>query len=108
MPAAPGPSSAPSAGCRQWCPCGSTLIFAAGQGIPLAGVVYDPKVSAFLRYIGQEQFVDLAELTGQNLCAMIDQCVAQAAHPEAQAAAVRNLQAMEQKNVEVARRLLKG
>ena len=28
--------------------------------------------------------------------------------PEAQAAAVRNLQAMEQKNVEVARRLLKG
>ena len=84
------------------------LIFAAGQGIPLAGVVYDPKVSAFLRYIGQEQFVDLAELTGQNLCAMIDQCVAQAAHPEAQAAAVRNLQAMEQKNVEVARRLLKG
>lgn len=23
------------------------LIFAAGQGIPLAGVVYDPKVSAF-------------------------------------------------------------
>lgn len=29
------------------------LIFAAGQGIPLAGVVYDPKVSAFLRYIGQ-------------------------------------------------------
>ena len=84
------------------------LIFAAGQGIPLAGVVYDPKVSAFLRYIGQEQFVDLAELTGQNLCAMMDQCVAQAAHPEAQAAAVRNLQAMEQKNVEVARRLLKG
>ena len=84
------------------------LIFAAGQGIPLAGVVYDPKVSAFLRYIGQEQFVDLAELTGQNLCAMIDRCVAQAAHPEAQAAAVRNLQAMEQKNVEVARRLLKG
>ena len=63
------------------------LIFAAGQGIPLAGVVYDPKVSAFLRYIGQEQFVDLAELTGQNLCAMMDQCVAQAAHPEAQAAA---------------------
>ena len=39
---------------------------------------------------------------------IIDQCVAQAAHPEAQAAAVRSLQAMEQKNVEVARRLLKG
>ena len=43
------------------------LIFAAGQGIPLAGVVYDPKVSAFLRYIGQEQFVDLEALTEAGL-----------------------------------------
>ncbi|WP_273481874.1 hypothetical protein [Dysosmobacter welbionis] len=41
---------------------------------------------------------DLAELIGRTFCAMIDQCVAQAAHPEAPAAAVRNLQAMEQKN----------
>ena len=82
------------------------LIFAAGQGIPLAGVVYDPKVSAFLRYIGQEQFVDLADLTEENLRSMIDQCMVQAGHPEAQAAAVRRLQDMEHKNVEVARRLL--
>lgn len=82
------------------------LIFAAGQGIPLAGVVYDPKVSAFLRYIGQEQFVDLADLTEENLRSMIDQCMVQAGHPETQAAAVRRLQDMEHKNVEVARRLL--
>ena len=82
------------------------LIFAAGQGIPLAGVVYDPKVSAFLRYIGQEQFVDLADLTEENLRAMIDQCMVQAKHPEVQAAAVERLQDMEHKNVEVARRLL--
>ena len=82
------------------------LIFAAGQGIHLAGVVYDPKVSAFLRYIGQEQFVDLADLTEEVLRSMIDQCMVQAEHPEAQAAAVRRLQDMEHKNVEVARRLL--
>ena len=37
---------------------------------------------------------------------MIDQCMVQAGHPEAQAAAVRRLQDMEHKNVEVARRLL--
>ena len=84
------------------------LIFSAGQGIPLAGVVYDPKVSAFLRYIGQDLFVDLADLTETDLRSMIDQCVAQAAHPETQEAAVRTLQAMEHKNVEVARRLLKS
>ena len=82
------------------------LIFAAGQGIPLAGVVYDPKVSAFLRYIGQEVFTDLNALTEENLRTMIDQAVAQTAHPDAQAAAVERLQAMEQRNVEVARRLL--
>ena len=82
------------------------LIFAAGQGIPLAGVVYDPKVSAFLRYIGQEQFVDLEALTEARLRQMIDHCAAQSAHPEAQAEAVKRLQEMEQRNVTTARRLL--
>lgn len=82
------------------------LIFAAGQGIPLAGVVYDPKVSSFLRYIGQELFVDLQALTEDALREMIDKAAAQAAHPEAQAAAVERLQEMEQRNVDAARRLL--
>ena len=82
------------------------LIFSAGHGIPLAGVVYDPKVSAFLRYIGQELFVDLEDLTEATLRQMIDRCVAQARDPGAQAAAVARLQEMEQGNVRAARRLL--
>ena len=84
------------------------LIFAAGQGIPLAGVVYDPKVSAFLRYTGQENFMDLEDVTLESLKTMIDRAVAQAGHPEAQAAAVDRLQAIEGGNVAVARRLLEG
>ena len=83
------------------------LIFAAGQGIPLAGVVYDPKVSAFLRYTGQDNFTNLEDLTEAALWAMIDRAVGQAGHPETQAAAVERLQAMEGGNVAVARRLLK-
>lgn len=83
------------------------LIFAAGQGIPLAGVVYDPKVSAFLRYTGQDNFTNLEDLTEAALRAMIDRAVGQAGHPETQAAAVERLQAMEGGNVAVARRLLK-
>ena len=83
------------------------LIFAAGQGIPLAGVVYDPKVSAFLRYTGQDNFTSLENLTEAALRAMIDRAVGQAGHPEAQSAAVERLQAMEGGNVAVARRLLK-
>ena len=82
------------------------LIFAASQGIPLAGVVYDPKVSAFLKYIGQELFVDLDALTEEGLRHMIDQAVGQSRRPEDQAAAVRRLQELEQQNVAVARRLL--
>lgn len=82
------------------------LIFAAGQGIPLIGVVYDPKVSAFLRYIGQKLFDSLESMTEPALCALIDQAMAQTAHPEAQESAVCRLQEMEQRNVEVARRLL--
>lgn len=82
------------------------LIFAAGQGIPLVGVVYDPKVSAFLRYIGQELFTGLDLLTEANLKSMIDAAVAQAARPEAQAAAVARLQAIERKNAEAMRKLL--
>lgn len=83
------------------------LIFAAGQGIPLAGVVYDPKVSAFLRYIGQEVFTDLNDLTEEKLKVMVDRAAAQAARPEAQAAAVARLQEMEHGNVSTARRLLR-
>jgi polysaccharide pyruvyl transferase CsaB len=82
------------------------LIFAAGQGIPLAGVVYDPKVSAFLRYIGQDLFEDLPALTEETLRMMVDQTVAQTKHPEAQAAAVKRLQDLEHGNIEVAQRLL--
>ena len=78
------------------------LIFAAGQGVPLVGVVYDPKVSAFLRYIGQELFTNLDTLDQGTLRALIDAAVEQARHPEAQAAAVEHLRT----NAATARALL--
>ena len=84
------------------------LIFAAGQGIPLVGVVYDPKVSAFLRYIGQNLFADLSMLNTDTLQCLIDQAAAQAGHPEKQEQAVQHLQEIERQNVTVARRLLES
>ena len=83
------------------------LIFAAGQGIPLAGVVYDPKVSSFLRYIGQENFTDLKDLTQESLNTMIDRAAAQAVDKRAQAEAVRKLRELERGNVDIASRLLR-
>jgi len=82
------------------------LIFAAGQGVPLAGVVYDPKVSSFLRYIGQDQFMDLEALDLDSLKRMIDRCVERRAHPEEQREAVKCLREMEQGNVNTLKRLL--
>lgn len=82
------------------------LIFAAGQGIPLVGVVYDPKVSSFLRYIGQELFLDLEDLTEEDLEDLIDRAAGLADRPEIQEAAVSRLQEMEYRNVEVAKGLL--
>ena len=82
------------------------LIFAAGQGIPLAGVVYDPKVSAFLRYIGQDNFTDLETLTEETLRRLIDRAAARAGDKQAQAEAVRKLRELERGNVEIAKRLL--
>ena len=82
------------------------LIFAAGQGIPLAGVVYDPKVSSFLRYVGQENFMDLTALTAENLRGMIDRAATQAGDKTAQAEAVRKLQELERGNIDIAKRLL--
>ena len=48
------------------------LIFAAARGVPLVGVVYDPKVSAFLDCVDQDLCVQLDQLTVQGLCALLD------------------------------------
>ncbi|MBQ9617946.1 MAG: polysaccharide pyruvyl transferase CsaB [Oscillibacter sp.] len=81
------------------------LIFAAGQGIPLVGAVYDPKVSAFLRYLGEDLFADLDTLSEASLCALLDKAVSRAGHPEAQARMVERLRAIEGRNTDAVRRL---
>ncbi len=80
------------------------LIFAAGQGVPLVGIVYDPKVSAFLKYIGQDLFVELQDLDAGKLCSAIDQAAAR----ERDAGAVRSLLEKEHINQDIARRLYCG
>ena len=48
------------------------LVFAAGQGVPLAGVSYDPKVTAFLDYIEQDNYQELENLSVENASSLID------------------------------------
>ena len=63
------------------------LIFAAGQGVPLIGVAYDPKVTAFLDYVEQNNYIQLAALNEKDLSDMIDSAVALAEHRRARAVA---------------------
>ena len=51
------------------------LIFAAGQGIPLVGVVYDPKVSGFLDYLGYENYVNLEDVTVERLLSLAQNAI---------------------------------
>lgn len=53
------------------------LIFAAGQGIPLAGISYDPKVRGFLEYIGHPDYVSVEDISTCNLQECIDRALAQ-------------------------------
>ena len=81
------------------------LIFAAGQGVPLVGVVYDPKVRAFLRYIGQDRYVDLADVTAAGLCTLVRSALASSGGEE-QAKAVARLRELDKVNRDVLRRYL--
>lgn len=48
------------------------LVFAAGQHVPVVGVVYDQKVSSFLSYIGQDLYCDLNDVSIETLSAHLD------------------------------------
>lgn len=52
------------------------LVFAARSAVPTVGISYDPKVAAFLKYIGRDNFVHIKDLTKESLLAMIDAAAA--------------------------------
>ena len=79
------------------------LIFAAGQEVPLAGVVYDPKVSGFLDYIGQKNYVNLEDLTAEGLISMLDVALSGAS---VDPRTIGRMRALAEKNTEYARKAL--
>lgn len=83
------------------------LVFAAGQGVPLVGVVYDQKISSFLSYIGQDLYTDLNRLTRERLCAQIDAACARIGDDAFLSEGVQRLRRVEGRNLETAAKLLK-
>jgi polysaccharide pyruvyl transferase CsaB len=82
------------------------LVFASGHGVPLVGVVYEPKVSAYLRYIGQDNFMELAEVTSSKLISSIDEALKRG-RSEDQAKAVARLWEIEKVNRTALEKLMK-
>ena len=81
------------------------LIFAAGQGVPLIGVSYDPKVTAFLRCV-DAGCVPLEGLEEGELCRLIDGAAARSGDAAALEENVRKLRAIGHRSMETAARLL--
>ena len=78
-----------------------TLIFASSVGTPLVALSYDPKVTGFMRYIGQKHCIDFADVTADALRSQID-----AALTQQEPYSVAHLHALAQENAAVARQLL--
>lgn len=77
------------------------LIFSAGQGVPLVGIVYDQKVSSFLSYIGQDLYVELDRLTADGLTGLIDQALDRGKDPQFLSESVAKLHQMEAVNRQI-------
>ena len=80
-----------------------SLIFAAAQGTPFAGVAYDPKVPGFVDYMGGGLCCGMEEADAKRLCAMVD-ALCKPVDLEPAAARMRELAA---RNTEAALELLR-
>lgn len=74
--------------------------------MPLIGVAYDPKVTAFLDYVEQNNYIQLAALNEKDLSDMIDSAVAIAGRGEEMRRRTELLNRQEDNNRATAARLL--
>ena len=52
------------------------LVFAASMGVPMLGISYDPKIDAFLDYIGEGEALDIRNLSRGQLVTAADAIMA--------------------------------
>ena len=82
-----------------------SLMFSAGQGVPVVGMSYDIKVDGFLKYIGSRTCLQLSSVKAEPLCRLIDECVSGALDNEVHRTA-EMLRERESENVKGAAKLL--
>ena len=84
------------------------LVFAAGQHVPVVGVVYDQKVSSFLSYIGQDLYCDLNNVSFETLSTHLDAAYQRIDDKEFLRGCVEQLLTAESINSQVAKELYGG
>lgn len=82
------------------------LIFAAVHGVPLVGMVYDPKVSAFLDSVGQDLYISFDKLSFEALAQYLDTAVARSSDRALLEEKARQLLDLERNNLLCASKLL--
>ena len=82
-----------------------SLMFSAGQGVPVVGMSYDIKVDGFLKYIGSRTCLQLSSVKAEPLCRLIDECVSGALDNEVHRTA-EMMRERESENVKGAAKLL--
>lgn len=82
------------------------LIFATGRGVPPVGIIYDPKVSGFLAYMGLSLCEELDRLTEEGLRGMLDRALS--SDRASLQAAVDRLRRLEHNNSDTLRRVLEA
>ncbi len=84
------------------------LIFAASQGVPLVGVSYDPKVTAFLDIVGEKRCVPFDEMSAFVLNDMIKRAVLEFDDAKSRNETVKKLIGKEALNRQMACELLEN
>lgn len=82
------------------------LVFAAGQGVPVIGVSYDPKVTAFLDYIEQDNYLQFEALEEERLTQLIDAAVSMSGSRDERRQRAELLNQKEDNNRQAAAKLL--
>ena len=49
-----------------------TLIYAANSIVPTVGIVYDPKVSGFMEYMGEDRLIKVEDVSVERLTELLD------------------------------------
>ena len=84
-----------------------TLIYAINQGIPVIGLVYDPKVRWLMEYVNQPFYTTVEDTETETLIGFIDDILANRAAVSAQVRkAGKVVQALAEKNADLCMELL--